>query len=534
MQPPQNPSTSSSSDFKSTENNPIPASPLKEMKSKSKSNSSLGQDKSENIISVESSLQKNVDLTQNNGFNPVQIGSEKKLEPESQTLPTNLKTSSKKKLIRVASKPKEVSGEEYLEMLSLERADIMKKSLSKTQYISEKPKTNIVTEIQEIEEDMPKLKSSIKEFVDSIEEDIPKLKRSIRKFIDSEEKNKEKEKTNADIIRTQSLNSSIAKYINLEENSKNKSSKSFVLNEQKPESNHPSAIRLEDSGVIALSQQDELNVNIASALEQRNSEEKEKEYERIALQMQGFKKPSLMSFIEEAIDAENKINDVYDISENKEKEYEPTKTSINIERTIDLGNHNNLTKANQVENEEQKEPVILNTVLEETSKTLPLNEKKINSSKKKESGTKPEVSMKISIIPPLEDEEKMQVKVSPKTSKSKLHQSNAQERRKSSLKPSSFQKEIIEEEAPKRSPKKSIVKFAEVLEISENKNPVVSVTIDEVIKTRSKNDEKKEKEPEVVNAAKKQISKVGEKQKSKQQKQSKKKNGIFFNLIALY
>ena len=469
----------------------------------------------------------------------------------------NNKKSSRKKLVRVASQQKEVSGEEYLQLLLEEREVEMKKSMGKYREGTEaQPETSSHKSVELIEDQSSfrKTKSSSKKFLESDDEGESKQgpldqqkhvseETQRQDSFGGEERNNSQEKKsmgkneemtnsqrnksqNKDEVVSGTKTSEIKKN---EEENRRKSDEMRLEEEKKEDDSIEQIIRTEEKD----SKEQKTNINDENYLdtskfglskkkskekEELHSVEKEKELERKALEMQGLEKPSLTNFIEQATRdyemnqgigletsnvkkstllhfLEKSAHDQEKSPANAENN-EETKTS-EIKMKLEPQANEEVPQANEEvpqANEEVKEiheienPPISHQLeddkgKEDTSKKSKSSGKSSKSKSKNQSKSKSKSPEKkengdIEIIITLDsgdEENKETLETNPVQNPSEeLKPKSPQRRRKSSLKPSSYNKDQdVKPVGENKSTKKSAVKFAEMLEISENKNPII-------------------------------------------------------------
>lgn len=462
------------------------------------------------------------------------------------------KKTSRKKLIRVASPQKEVSGEEYLQALMTEREDQLKKSLSKRieAELERASRPLVVGEEEHLKKsdegnelDQPKIskEKSVKKSLkkeehgdDSshpkiIEERPPSVKRtksSSRKFVESddeEDKTKEnllnqfkhasdepKREMTPNLRRTESVGSK-RKDVSQNASSLDSSAKA-IPNQEHPEINKkdnentaiskfleediPQQTTIErkasqeenvlDTSAFGSNKKSIQPIQTAIALEEnfldtsafgskKKSIHKEEikaddtmnDLEKKALELQGIGKPSLSDFIENSAPPELEENHEKPSAEMEERKEDKKRSSEvkSPEKEMESGGSDSKMKL---------EPQIeIGENLQIVKKNERSPEKKEKSAKKSNSGSsrkssrlsaaKKAENFKIIVSPPPEDKEAQ------KRGSSK----NKSPKRKSSLKPSSFNKDMNESQGERKSQNKSIVKFNEMIQISEIKNPVV-------------------------------------------------------------
>lgn len=478
-------------------------------------------------------------------------------DSEERTSQTDKKTS-RKKLIRVASPQKEVSGEEYLQTLMVEREDQLKKSLSKridsevaraNRLLGEEERMKKSNEGNEF--DQPRLskeksvKKSLKKDehdVDSsqpkiIEERPPSVKRnksSSRKFVESddeEDKNKEnplsqfkhasdepKREMTPNLRRTESLSlGSKGKDVSQNASSLDSSAKAI------PNQEH-SQIRKNDDENPAISKFLEEDLPHQTNIERKSSHEENvldtsnfgskkkstqpiqtaitleenfldtsafgskkksihkeeikaddtmNNLEKKALELQGIEKPSLSNFIENSAAPELEVNhekpsgEIEDQKQDQRQETSPQKEKESSDSKMKLEPQIKESSESKMKLEPQIE-IGENLRSEKKIERSPdKKEKTVRSGSSRKSSRLSEAkkaeNFKIIVSPPPEDKE-AQKRDSPK---------NKSPKRKSSLKPSSFNKDMNESQGERKSQNKSIVKFNEMIQISEIKNPVV-------------------------------------------------------------
>ena len=269
------------------------------------------------------------------------------------------KKTSRKKLIRVASPQKEVSGEEYLQALMTEREDQLKKSLSKR--IEAETEEHLKKSNEGHELDQPKIskEKSVKKSLKKVEHDddlshpkiieerspsVKRMKSSSRKFVESddeEDKNKEnplnqlkhasdepKREMTPNLRRTGSLGSK-RKDVSQNAFSLDSSANAIhqVLEEDIPQQTTIERKASQEENVLNTSTFGSKKKSTAMALEEnfldtsafgskKKSIHKEEikaddimnDLEKKALELQGIEKPSLSDFIENSAPPELEEN----------------------------------------------------------------------------------------------------------------------------------------------------------------------------------------------------------------------------------
>ena len=569
MEPLENPSTSSESHSKSSLNKSLPfqeksSQPAAEIPPITSSIND--QNIKETAIISSQNLQSSSE-------NPPQMNIEQAIEEKKPTTAT--KSSVKKKLIRVASKQKEVSGEEYLQRLMEEREVIVKKSVEKQNIIREDQGRE--DQIEENKKSPMKIENLYEEYKSKGSsqktEELPEKsqeksskKESIEEFHENkQEKNSKKESLEAMQENSEEKSSnkspSIAKYLDFSRKQEN-SRRSLSLNtekdkaplelkgkthsnEQKPEEEKTTEVKsflepeIPTEGVLIEENKkivEEKNINEENLLDtsgfglskkkeqeisaKKEMEEKEDEYQRKALEMQGIEKPSLTKFIQEASNDLQEKN-VADSGVLDEKNEEKDSNLLGLIQNEEENKSNYVIFSDSMM---KLEPELTKT----SDSQEKSQEKAVSSQKSSKKSSKKNEKVDI-VLTAASEEQKIEEPVVRKTPL-RLKAPSPSQKRKSSLKPPSYTREDYQEHLSKRkSPKKSVVKFAENLEISENKNRQAVIEIplgkEEIIVTRSKVKEEAEaeekkhviKQKEVISVA---ANKV-EKKKSHNNKKAK-------------
>ena len=393
----------------------------------SNSNQSSNSTQNPPSINLEHDIQKNTEPT------PI------KAESTSMMLePTSVKTSLKKKLVRVAAKQQEISGEEYMNLLLAERQEKFKDSKKHIdlEEVEDKPKQSLGNEPNE----------SLEKHLEDEENLILRKKTSLTKG----NKTENKEFTNSSTMR-------------LEENPSNEKKDNLISSIRKIKDSEDKTKNDEiilDTSLFGSKKKESSSVII--------SDKKVQEYEEKALELQNVPKPSLMDFIEQA--------DGNDLVESKGQP-----KSSHLLEFLKSPQKSLESESKNIKEVKQKSPEIKIPSKVDEPKHLTASNKSFRKKKDMEIKT---------IVTKHDEEEKHDVELEESTNNdpsklklepkiniqdaSKLQVNSPDHKRKSSLKPPSTQKDnIVPQSKKKSSVKKSVVKFAENLEISQNKNPEI-------------------------------------------------------------